>query len=159
MKVVLGDGPTSFWPLFHSNEGAVCPPLLSSPFPPRDDAAQAKWLRGLLRARVRRGIFFSPRLFADPAWDMLLELYAAQLEQKRVSVSSLGIASGVPPTTALRWIAELQKDGFIMKQKDPLDARRTFVDLSLEGARAMRDYLASLPPSIYPFASQEASGG
>ena len=149
MHVALREGPAAFWPIFRSD-------LSNNPVFPRGGAAEAKWVRGLLRARVRRGIFFSPRLFDDPAWDMLLELYAAQLEQKRVSVSSLGIASGVPPTTANRWIAELQKDGFITRQKDPLDARRTFIDLSTIGSQAMRDYLSSLPPSIYPFAGHEA---
>lgn len=152
MKIALRDGASSYWPVVHSASSTRRLPLCSK-------AAEASWLRGLLRARVRRGIFFSPRLFADPAWDMLLELYTAQLEQKRVSVSSLGIASGVPPTTALRWIAELQKDGFITKSKDPLDARRTFVELSRVGSRAMRDYLASLPASIYPFAGPQAGGG
>lgn len=151
MKIALRDGQSSFWPVVHPTSSTRRLPLCG-------EVAEASWLRGLLRARVRRGIFFSPRLFADPAWDMLLELYAAQLEQKRVSVSSLGIASGVPPTTALRWIAELQKDGFITKSKDPLDARRTFVELSTVGSRAMRDYLASLPPSVYPFAGHDTDG-
>lgn len=148
MKVALQEGPSVFWPVYY-------PTPTSSRMPMAGGAAEASWLRGFLKARVRRGVFFSPRLFADPAWDMLLELYAAQLEQKRVSVSSLGIAAGVPPTTALRWITELLKEGLIEKTKDPLDARRTFVDLSTIGSQAMRDYLVSLPLSIYPFARPE----
>jgi hypothetical protein len=40
--------------------------------------------------------FFGPDLFADPAWDILLDLYAARLEQQRVAVSSLCIAAAVP---------------------------------------------------------------
>jgi hypothetical protein len=43
----------------------------------------------------------SEDLFADPGWDILLDLYAARQEGKQVSVSSLCIAAAVPPTTAL----------------------------------------------------------
>ncbi len=33
-------------------------------------------VRGAIRARRLRGQFFAPELFADPAWDMLLDLFA-----------------------------------------------------------------------------------
>ena len=42
-------------------------------------------------------------LFGDPAWDMLLDLTAARAEHTRVSVTSLCIASAVPPTGAPGW--------------------------------------------------------
>jgi hypothetical protein len=45
-----------------------------------------------------------PDLFADPAWDILLDLFAASIERRPVSVSSACVAAAVPPTTALRWI-------------------------------------------------------
>lgn len=64
-------------------------------------------IRKILKRRVVRGKFFdsfSEDLFRDPAWDMLLDLTLAHTECRRVSVTSLCIASGVPPTTALRWI-------------------------------------------------------
>src|SRR3546814_10077844 len=52
-------------------------------------AAAGAQVRGLIRARRTRDQFFRNELFADPAWDMLLDLMAARLEHKRVSVSSL----------------------------------------------------------------------
>jgi hypothetical protein len=57
-------------------------------------------IRAVIRARRLRNQFFADELFADPAWDMLLDLFAAGLEKRRVSVSSLCIAAAVPPTTA-----------------------------------------------------------
>ena len=42
---------------------------------------------------------------------MLLDLTAARAEHTRVSVTSLCIASGVPPTTALRWIGQMSDAG------------------------------------------------
>ena len=48
---------------------------------------------------------FGEGLFADPAWDIMLDLFAARIEGKDITVSSAGIAACVPPTTALRWSA------------------------------------------------------
>lgn len=79
--------------------------------PPREPAAEPRDLRRAIRSRRLRDEFFMPGLFADPAWDMLLDLYAAELEDQPVSVSSLCIAAAVAPTTALRWIARMRRTG------------------------------------------------
>jgi DNA-binding MarR family transcriptional regulator len=91
----------------------------------------------LLRARRLREDFLPGDLFADPAWDMLLDLLAARLEQERVSVSSLCIASAVPPTTALRWIRTLTDKGIVQRQADPQDGRRVFIALADETVEAL----------------------
>ena len=74
---------------------------------PGDWPVDAGMIRAVIRARRLRSQFFPPSMFADPAWDMLLDLAAARLEGRAVAVSSLCIASAVPPTTALRWIKTL----------------------------------------------------
>jgi DNA-binding MarR family transcriptional regulator len=89
-------------------------------------------------------------LFADPAWDMLLELYVAQLSQRRMTVSRLSEASGVPPTTALRWIETLVRHGLAERRNDPLDGRRVYISLSVKGCSAIQDYLDSLPACVNP---------
>lgn len=116
----------------------------------KGDLTKAKWCRQLLRARRDRSKFFGERLFGDPAWDMLLELYAAELSQRRVSVGGLAAGSGTPTTTALRWIDALVKDGLAERRQDPLDARRVFVSLTTKGTQAMDAYLRSLPPTVNP---------
>ncbi len=70
-------------------------------------------IRRIIRQRQLRARFFDGDLFADPAWDMLLDLTAARAEHVRVSVTSLCIASGVPPTTALRWIGQMIDGGLL----------------------------------------------
>ena len=100
-------------------------------------------LRGFIRARRLRDQYFEPTLFADPAWDMLLDLMAARLEHRQVAVSSLCIAAAVPPTTALRWIKTLTDTGLLVRVADPRDGRRVFLELSDEGAAAMTAYLAA----------------
>jgi DNA-binding MarR family transcriptional regulator len=107
-------------------------------------------IRAVRRARSLRDRFFNPRLFGDPAWDMLLDLYEAELSQSKVSVTSLAHGSAIPCTTALRWMNALISEGLVERRDDPLDGRRSFVSLSARGSEAMRDYFASLPASVYP---------
>lgn len=77
--------------------------------PPREDVpnVSAEALRAMIRARRLRSSFLPADLFADPAWDMLLDLLQAEIVQHRVPVSSLCIAAAVPATTALRWIKSM----------------------------------------------------
>jgi DNA-binding transcriptional ArsR family regulator len=97
----------------------------------------AQQVRDMLRARRIRADFLPGDLFADPAWDMLLDLLAARLEQERVSVSSLCIAAAVPPTTALRWIRTLTEKGLVLRQADPHDGRRVFIALAQDTAESL----------------------
>jgi DNA-binding MarR family transcriptional regulator len=113
--------------------------------------AEAKWLREVIRARSRRSVYFSSKLFSDPAWDLLLNLYLAELRQVRTAVTDLGNLAGVPPTTSLRWIDALMKEGLVIRQQDPYDARRWFVRLTTRGSEAMRSYCESLPMMVAPF--------
>jgi len=109
-----------------------------------DDAADGtspKRVRAILKARAARLKFFNEQLFADPAWDMLLELYALKCEGLRVSVSKLSLAAGVPCTTALRWIDKLEAEELLFRRDDPLDGRRIWVEISDKGLEAMRGYL------------------
>jgi len=94
-------------------------------------------IRAHIKARRLRERFLSADLFADPAWDMLLDLTAARLEGRQVSVSSLCIAAAVPTTTALRWIKLLIDRGMVDRMSDPSDARRAFIALAPATAAAM----------------------
>jgi hypothetical protein len=105
--------------------------------------ASAQEIRAVIRSRRLRAQFFTQELFADPAWDMLLDLFAAYLEQRRVSVSSLCIAAAVPPTTALRWIGTLHDAGLFERQADPSDRRRAYIALSARGIDGMRNYIGA----------------
>lgn len=107
------------------------------------DRAQLHVVRAILRARRRRSEFFGPKLFSDPAWDMLLELYRAELEQRRISITGVSDAAGVASTTGLRWIEIFAREGLITKRCDPLDGRRVYISLSANGAAAMRAYFSS----------------
>jgi hypothetical protein len=108
--------------------------LVDAPLP----AADA--VRKVIRTRRLRDSFFDAALFADPAWDMLLDLFAARIEGDHVAVSSLCIAAAVPPTTALRWIKMMTDHGIFERHADPNDGRRIFIRLSEKSTQAMAEY-------------------
>lgn len=100
-------------------------------------AAAKAWKRaGELRHRI------SPEpIFGDPAWDLLLDLYIARAEGRRVAISNASAAAGVPPTTGLRWIAKLQQLGWIGRIGDVRDGRRAFVFLTDDGVQLIESLL------------------
>lgn len=98
----------------------------------------------VIRARRLRARYFSEELFADPAWDMLLDLLQAEIAQLRVPVSSLCIAAAVPATTALRWMKTLVSEGLFIRRADPHDGRRVFVELAPATSEALRRYFAEV---------------
>jgi hypothetical protein len=113
--------------------------------PGGDEAAVSpQEIRQAIRSRRLRSQFFDEGLFEDPAWDMLLDLFAAELERAQVSVSSLCIAAAVAPTTALRWIAKMSEAGLFRRQPDPFDRRRAFMALSDKALEGMRQYCAAV---------------
>jgi DNA-binding MarR family transcriptional regulator len=103
--------------------------LRSAPAGALDEAAVA---RGLLDTRRRRDEAFGAGLFSDPAWDMLLNLYAAEAEGQNLSMSQLCAVSRVPQTTAQRWIDCLAEAKVVVRGSDTRDARRTMISLSPE---------------------------
>jgi hypothetical protein len=108
------------------------------------DRQRAKQVRRMLRQRRMREHYFPADLFADPAWDMLLDLYAARLERQPVSVSSLCIAAAVPATTALRWIKTMTDAGLFLREQDPHDGRRIFIALAEGACDALTRYFDAL---------------
>ncbi len=126
---------------FLSSPPHFAPPALpheASPAPtgfPQGRAAQA---REMIRLRRMRTDHLPAALFGEPAWDMLLDLYAPAYEGKNVCVSSLCLAAAVPSTTALRAIESLTGEGYISRCRDPADGRRIFLMLS-DAARSGLD--------------------
>ncbi len=115
--------------------------LVRAPRPPLPDP---RLVRRIIRQRQLRHRFFTGDIFADPAWDMLLDLTAARAEHARVSVTSLCIAACVPPTTALRWIGQMVDSGVFERVEDEADRRRAFIQLSDDAADSMARYFAEL---------------
>jgi DNA-binding MarR family transcriptional regulator len=114
--------------------------------PGEGPAVSAETVRSIIRARRLRDQFMPADLFADPAWDILLDLLQAEIIQHRVPVSSLCIASAVPATTALRWIRSMTERDMLVRREDPHDARRVFIELAPPTSAAMRHYFDKVGP-------------
>jgi FixJ family two-component response regulator len=102
------------------------------------------FIGSILGARRDRRKFFPSNLFADPAWDIILELAAAQLDGRKVSVSEACIAAEVPTTTALRYVRAMTAAGHLIRESDLDDQRRVNVRLSNEMIDLMTLYLQNL---------------
>jgi DNA-binding MarR family transcriptional regulator len=110
-------------------------------------AVSLETVRTVIRARRLRARYFHEELFADPAWDMLLDLLQAEIAHLPVPVSSLCIAAAVPATTALRWLKTMVSQGLFLRRADPHDGRRVFVELAPEASQALRRYFAEIGPA------------
>jgi DNA-binding MarR family transcriptional regulator len=128
----LSAGPSENRPAVRHIPVADLPPL------------SADSIRQIIRARRLRTRFFAEELFADPAWDMMLDLLQAEIAQLRVPVSSLCIAAAVPATTALRWLKTLVSQGLFIRRPDPHDGRRVYVELAADASHALRSYFAEV---------------
>lgn len=86
----------------------------------------------LLLARRARDDLLGRDLFSDPAWDMLLELYAAKLAGRTMTLKQLALAVETPPSTAARWLSALDEHGLTTLAGRP-DEDGGLVSLSAEG--------------------------
>lgn len=98
--------------------------------------------RDMLRFRKRRTALFNKSMFGEPAWDMLLALYASSFDGPRHSVGRLGTLSGAPQTTALRWLDYLVMEKLVVRLPNPTDRRSDFVELSDKGRTTLEKYLS-----------------
>jgi len=109
--------------------------------PAHDRIDYGELAQRLYRDRRRRAeIFADETLFGEPAWDILLDLFVAGEKGKRVAVTSACIGSGVPSTTALRWLNVLEMRGLVEREDDNHDARRSFVRLTPKARLQMAEY-------------------
>lgn len=95
----------------------------------------ARLARMILKARRAREKLFGPKLFADPGWDILLDLRAHHGSTK--TVASLFVVESAPASTGLRHLRDLERKGLVERWPDPLDARRRLARLSERGLMLM----------------------
>jgi len=121
--------------------GSALPAALFDSIHVRQDQLRQK-ARQILALRRRRTSIFSSAMFNEPAWEMLLSLYAAD-GAGRLTASRLALLSGSSKATALRWIYYLELQALISRDSHPTDKRTAFVSLTEKGRAALDDYLSS----------------
>lgn len=108
--------------------------------PPSGDQISQDFIRGVIWAWQSRVDYLPPELLSDPAWVMLLELLQGELAGNRVSMSRVCQASGVPDSTAIRWLKALGQHDLVIRRSDPDDAGDEIVELTSKGSAALRRY-------------------
>ena len=89
--------------------------------------------REVYDTRRMRERIFGVGLFADPSWDILLDLFISKRESRKVTISSACIAASAPTTTATRHISHLVQVGLVKRIPHPKDARSAYLELTPGG--------------------------
>jgi DNA-binding MarR family transcriptional regulator len=97
--------------------------------------------RKIVAMRKQRRAYLPWVSFNEPAWDMMLHLFIAEHHGQQQSISSLCGASRVSESTALRQVAELIANGYLIRRPDPYDRRRSLIALSPGSVRQITAYL------------------
>jgi DNA-binding MarR family transcriptional regulator len=106
-----------------------------------DDDELAELACRIYESRRHRARYISSSLLGEPVWDMLLALYCFSSRGLRMSVTSLCYASGVPQTTALRWVGVMEERELVVRSRDRKDGRRHYLVLADKGREVMQAYL------------------
>lgn len=103
---------------------------------------------GVREARQARAKMFSSHLLGEPGWDMLIDLFIAEREGRDSVVKSVCLASGVPYTTAWRWLRVLEREKLVRFSNDSKDLRRVVVRITESGYGKMFDYFQLMVKDI-----------
>lgn len=101
--------------------------------------------RIVLNSRRLRQRYFNRIMFGEPAWDILLMLYASEHSSGRLTISRLAEWVETPLTTVVRWVNFLEEEGLVRRQAHPTDRRTVFINLREKGRAALDAYLGMIP--------------
>ena len=99
--------------------------------------------QALAATKLRDGLF-GKECFGDPAWTILLLLFLARLEERRVSTSELCIQADGSPQNTIRWIEALRSRDQLSTYPDIADRSGMYVELTAEAAERMRKYFSAV---------------
>lgn len=94
--------------------------------------------------RRRRDSLVRYDLFAEPAWDMLLDLYIQHHRGQPVAIDPLCAAAATASTTALRWLGLLIEKELVIRSPSAEEDGIVRVGLSARGIGEMERYLRDL---------------
>ncbi|HET6940964.1 MAG TPA: PAS domain-containing protein [Sphingomicrobium sp.] len=90
--------------------------------------------------RDLRKIFLNPAMFGEPAFDLLLSLYISPTHPI-VSASELGTVVGLSPSSTMRWLKFLVKEGLVLTAEEEIrDPDTMAVALTDRARTALDDY-------------------
>ena len=93
-------------------------------------------LLGLRRIRERH---FGIELFGEPAWDIMLQLMIARIDQRDLRVGELCASAASSPEATFQYINELVDAKLVDRFENAADTGDFFLSLSSEAARRMAE--------------------
>lgn len=112
-------------------------------------------VRDHLNTLARRQEILGSTLFGDPAWELLLEGFAAALSDERLTTSSVITRVKLPPSTTSRWLRKLEEDGLLHRKADPFDARLSLISLTSQAFEGLVRYF-TLRSSVAEVSDRES---
>jgi hypothetical protein len=100
-------------------------------------------IRSILEIRRGRSAIFGKGLFSDPAWDILLELLAARLGNRNITLVELDQVA--PRSVLARWVADLEDRGLVNCELDRFRPDQFRVSLSDSCLERMLQFLSLAP--------------
>lgn len=110
----------------------------------RNSLELAKRATLLIRQRGIREKFLPKELFAEPGWNMLLDLFVQFAGGAKVSGKSLWISAGCPQSTAQRYVTLLEEQGLIECETSSSDGRVRLYSLTKAGVIGVGSILERL---------------
>lgn len=100
-------------------------------------------LNNLRRLRRVRAENLPAGVAIEASWEILLDLYVSEMRGERTSLTAVGGSAGVPMSSALRRIHELEAKGMILRTADEKDRRRAAIHLTDRGRGAVETFIHS----------------
>lgn len=110
-------------------------------------ADRLRFIQREISVRHLRNSLFPASLFADPAWDILIDLYASEGIGRPVSSGDACLVTGVSQSTGLRAIRRLSDVGLICRVRHTRDNRKLYLILTASGRRAMNAWIDAQHPA------------
>ena len=99
----------------------------------------------ILDFRRLRSKILPSDLFAEPAWDLLLELFVADAQGRRLTARQVCDRANIPPTVMSRWLKHMSQSGFVIGDgKGDLDDLLTLSAGMLAKMEDMMDHARQL---------------
>jgi DNA-binding MarR family transcriptional regulator len=109
-----------------------------------DGTTLAAMAERLYLERRRREDYFPAGLFGEPAWDLILTLFIAREEGRRLSVAEAYEAAAVKPTAGRKLLAKMESAGLVAQSSEEEDHRELYVALTQDASDRLSDYLTRL---------------
>jgi hypothetical protein len=124
----------------------VAAAMAAAPVGGSEALAALQLVKRLYAIRRQRDQVFgaTAEVFRDPAWDLMLDLFAARFEGRRTSISSAALVACIPQTTAIRLVDHLVGRGLLRRIPDEHDARRCFLELTPDALDRMWSFLRAI---------------